>query len=208
MLRSEPVKRFQLMAAVLAMGAMCAAQMMSSHSQVNAAEHQAETQSPHAVAPSSRTMFGKECAIADTSYQSAIGLSRSPEGAWSVVSKDKRPGPNDNAVARVWHESNWMVDLHDAPGNGTAIHTGQMCFDENGQITHMIDRFMDTPKCGCMRYTSLSFDASGTAVKQEQKFVKVDTGAEIPVPEAAKGFPDVFGFRKLEQLPFYSLVKK
>jgi hypothetical protein len=152
-------------------------------------------------------MFGKECAIADPSLPRAIGLSRSPEGAWSVVSKDKRPGPNDNAVARVWHESNWMVDMHDAPGDGTTIHTGQMCFDEKGQLTRMIDRYMDAPKCDCLRYTALSFDASGKTVKREQKFVKVDTGAEISGPAAATGFPEVFGFRRLEQLPFYSLVK-
>lgn len=203
------MKQFRLMAAVLTMAGMCAAQMTPSHSQANAAVPQAATtQNPHSVTPSSRTMFGKECAIADTSYQSAIGLSRSPEGAWSVVSKEKRPGPNDNAVARVWHESNWMVDFHDAPGDGTMIHTGQMCFDETGQITRMIDRYMNTPKCDCMRYTALSFDATGKAVKQEQKFVKVGTGAEIAAPEAARNFPEVFGFRKLEQLPFYSLVKK
>jgi hypothetical protein len=153
-------------------------------------------------------MFGKECGIADTSSQSALGLTRSPEGQWSVVTKDKRPGNNDNAVARVWRESNWMVDMHDAPGNGTTIHTGQMCFDANGQILRMIDRYMDAPKCDCMRFTSLSFDPSGKVVKQEQKYVKADTGAEIAAPAEAKEFPAVFEFRRLNQLPFYALVKK
>jgi hypothetical protein len=58
-----------------------------------------------------------------------------------------------------------------------------------------------------MRYTSLSFDASGK-VTQEQRFVRVDTGAEIAAPAAAKGFPEVFAFRRLDQLPFYLMVKK
>ncbi len=71
----------------------------------------------------------------------------------------------------------------------------------------MIDRYMDVPSCGCMRYTSLNLDVNGKVV-QDQKFVKVDTGAEIAAPAAAKGFPEVFGYRKLEQLPFYSKVKK
>lgn len=164
-------------------------------------------QNPHAGTQSSRAAFGKECGISNYSSERAMGLSRSPEGQWSVVTKDKRPGPNDNALARVWHESHWMVDLHDSPGDGTTMHTGQMCFDGNGLITRLIDRYMDVPKCDCMRYTSLSFDASGKAAKQE-KYVKVGTGAEIAAPAAAKSFPEAFGFRKLEQLPFYSLVKQ
>jgi hypothetical protein len=201
------VNRLGFVAAVLMISTICGAQMISSHPQSSGADAHAGIKNPHGTTPSSRTVFGKECGISDTSYQSAIGLSRSPEGSWSVVTKDRRPGPNDNAVARVWHESNWMVDMHDAPGDGTTIHTGQMCFDANGQLTRMIDRYMDTPKCDCLRYTSLTFDGSGQ-MKQEQSFVKVDTGAEISAPAAAKGFPEVFGFRKLEQLPFYALVKK
>jgi hypothetical protein len=210
------VKRLGLVAAVLMISAMGAAQMMSSHPQANGADPHAGMQNmpqnpgqnPHSSTQSSRAMFGKECGIADYSSQSAAGFSRSPEGQWSAVTKDKRPGPNDNALARVWHESHWMVDLHDSPGDGTTMHTGQMCFDANGQIMRMIDRYMDVPKCGCMRYTALNFDASGKAAKQEQKYVKVDTGAEIAAPAAGKNFPETFGFRRLEQLPFYSLVKK
>lgn len=201
------MRRLGFGAAVLVMSTMCAAQMMSSHPRADGADSHTGMRNPHGATPSSRTMFGKECDISDTSYQSAIGLSRSPQGTWSVVTKEKRPGANDNAVARVWRESNWMVDIHDAPGEGTTIHTGQMCFDANGQMIRMIDRFMDVPECDCLRYTSLSFDGSGKA-KQEQKFLKADTGAEIAAPTAAKGFPEVFGFRRLEQLPFYSLVKK
>jgi len=51
-------------------------------------------------------------------------------GEWSEAVAGKHLGPSDNAVARVWHERNWMVDMHEAPGAGmTSIHTGQMCFD-------------------------------------------------------------------------------
>ena len=200
------MRRLGVVASVLIVPVLCAAQMMSSHPQIGANPH-AGMGSGHGTTPSSRTVFGKRCGIADVSPQSAVVLSHSPEGKWSVLSGDKPGGPNDNAVARVWRESNWMVDLHDAPGDGRTIHTGQMCFDAKGQLTHMIDRYMDTPGCGCMRYTSLNVDTNGK-VQQEQKFVKVDTGAEIATPAAAKGFPDVFGYRKLDQLPFYSIVKQ
>lgn len=200
------MNRLGVVAAVLIVPVFCAAQMMSSHPQGVADPHSG-TGSPHGTTPSSRTVFGKSCSISDTSPKSATVLSRSPDGQWTLLVDDKRPGPNDNAAARVWRETNWMVDLHDAPGDGKTIHTGQMCFDANGQLTHMIDRYMDVPSCGCMRYTSLNLDVNGKVV-QDQKFVKVDTGAEIAAPAAAKGFPEVFGYRKLEQLPFYSKVKK
>lgn len=202
------MKRVWLVAAVLMVSGLCTAQMMSSHPQTNGAvDPHAGVQSPHGGAPSSRTVFGRECGINDTSPQSALGLSRSPQG-WSLVTPEKPRGPNDGAVARVWRETSWMVDVHDAPGDGRTIHTGQMCFDSNGQLTRMIDRYIDLPKCNCMRYTALSLDANGGVVKQEQKFISLDKGAEMTLPEAAKGFPAVFGFRRIEQLPFYSLVKK
>jgi hypothetical protein len=101
-----------------------------------------------------------------------------------------------------------MVDVHEAPAAATTMHTGQMCFAASGQLTRMIDRYMDMPRCSCMRYTALDFDANGHTVKQEQTFVNANTGVPMAAPEAAKGFPEVFGFRKLDQLPFYSLVKK
>ncbi len=192
-------------AALLMVPVFCAAQMMSSHPQSGADPHSG-TGNPHGATPSSRTIFGKSCNISDTSPKSATVLSRSPDGQWTLLG-DRQPGPKDNAAARVWRETNWMVDLHDAPGDGRTIHTGQMCFDASGRLTHMIDRYMDVPSCGCMRYTSLRFDASGKAV-EEQKFVKVGTGAEIAAPAAAKAFPEVFGYRKLQELPFYSKVKK
>jgi len=34
------------------------------------------------------------------------------------------------------------------------------------------------------------------------------TGAPMAAPEAAKGFPEVWEFRRVEQLPFYSLLKR
>jgi hypothetical protein len=36
----------------------------------------------------------------------------------------------------------------------------------------------------------------------------METGAEMAAPEAAKGFPEVFGYRRIEQLPFYTLLQK
>jgi len=202
------VKHSGLMALLLAASAMCVAQGMPSHAQMSTVDPHAGGGSPHGVVPSSRTVFGSECGLKDVSLNHAIVLSRSPQAAWALVDPAKAPGPNDTAVARIWRESYWMVDLHDAPGDGSTIHTGQMCFDPKGQITRMIDRYMDLKKCKCMRYTAANFDESGKAVKQEQKFVNMDTGVEMAAPGMAKDLPEVFGYRKLEQLPFYPLVKK
>jgi hypothetical protein len=181
------------------MAAMCMAQ----HGQSD--EGDAHT----GIMPSSRTDFGKDCGIADTSAESAIGVVRSGDGEWTALSPGGRPGSTDTAVARVWRESNWMVDMHGALGQGMAtIHTGQMCFDPQGHITYMIDRFMEMSSCGCVRFTSITFGNDGRITRREQKFVKMATGAEMAAPEAAKEFPEVWDFRKVEQLPFYSLVKK
>ena len=88
------------------------------------------------------------------------------------------------------------------------MHTGQMCFDGQGRITLMIDRYMEMAQCRCLRFTSLAFAADGKVTKREQSFVSVMTNAPMDMPDAAKGFPDVWEFRKVEQLPFYSLLKK
>jgi hypothetical protein len=122
-----------------------------------------------------------------------------------VVTDGKRPGPKDNAAARVWRETNWMVDLHDAPG--PAMHAGQMCFAADGHVMLMTDDYMDISSCACVRYTAQSFDENGRVVLHHQIFVSTATGAEIPAPAVAKGFPDVWEFRRVEQLPFYSLLK-
>jgi hypothetical protein len=163
---------------------------------------------PQGVAPSSRTDFGSLCGIRDTAAQRAVRLTRSGSGKWSVAGADKRPGSGDNMAARVWHESNWMVDLHDAPGRSVpVIHTGQMCFDGQGRLTRMIDRYMELAQCRCMRFTSLTFATDGTVTRREERFVDEMTGAEIgQQPPAAKAFPGVWPFRRLEQLPFYSLL--
>jgi hypothetical protein len=91
----------------------------------------------------------------------------------------------------------------------TKMHTGQMCFSPQGRIFLMLDRYMDMPGCNCMRYTALTIDeASGRVVRREQHFLDVTSGNEIASPESAKEFPSIWEFRRLEQLPFYSLVKK
>jgi hypothetical protein len=111
-------------------------------------------------------------------------------------------------AARVWHQGYWMVDLHDAPAASPAMHTGQLCFDGQGRITLMIDRYMEMEKCRCLRFTSLSFAADGKVTRREQTFVNAMTNAPMDAPDAAKGFPDVWGFRNVDQLPFYPLLKK
>jgi hypothetical protein len=149
--------------------------------------------------------FEQLCGISDSSPQSAVGLSRSPDGEWSVVTAEKRPGPGDNAAARVWRESNWMVDLHDVPG--PTLHAGRLCFGTTGTVILLTDDYMDLPSCGCIRYTAQSFNEKGQVMEHSQRFVSATTGAEIAAPAGAKGFPDVWKFRRVEQLPFYSLLK-
>jgi hypothetical protein len=157
----------------------------------------------------SRTTFGSECGMRDTSPQRALRFTRSSDGKWIVLSANKRPGSGDTMAARVWHEAKWMVDIHDTLGTASPVtHSGQMCFDRQGRITLMIDRYMELAQCRCMRYTSLAFDADGKVMRREQAFVDEMTGAPMDAPAAAKGFPDVWEFRRVEQLPFYSLLKK
>ncbi len=160
------------------------------------------------VVPSNRVTFGSECGIRDTSKQTALHFVRSTGGKWTLAGAGKHSGSGDDIAARVWHQGNWMVDLHDAPASSPVMHTGQMCFDGQGRITLMIDRYMEMAQCRCLRFTSLAFAADGKVTKREQSFMSVMTNAPMDMPDAAKGFPDVWEFRKVEQLPFYSLLKK
>jgi len=154
----------------------------------------------------SRTEFGQGCGIQDTSLESARGFRRSADGEWAVFHGGA--GARDSEMARVWRESNWMVDMHGALGEGMAtMHTGQMCFDPQGRITHMIDRYMEMIQCGCIRFTLVVFSPDGRVTRRQQRFITIATGTEIEAPEVAKEFPDVWDFRKVEQLPFYALVK-
>ncbi len=198
------MKRLGVAAAVLMLSMMCAAQRVALQPQANGAAP--GPQSADEGAKAGRVQFGELCGIADTTPQSAIGLSRSPEGEWKVIPAGQRSGPKDNAAARVWHENTWMVDVHDAPG--PTMHAGQMCFGATGQLMILIDNYIDMPNCACLRSTSLRFDVRGTVVQQEQSFNNVITGAKMAAPESAKGFPEVFGFRRVEQLPFYPLLKR
>ena len=99
-----------------------------------------------------------------------------------------------------------MVDLHDAPG--PTVHVGRLCFGASGTVILLTDDYLDIPGCGCIRFTAQSFDEEGKVVLHHQRFVDATTGAEIAAPAAAKGFPEVWEYRRVEQLPFYWLLKK
>ena len=158
---------------------------------------------------SGRTNFGSLCGVGDTDAQRAMHLARSKDGKWSVIASNQKPGAGNDMGARIWHEKNWMVDLNDTPPQTSpVIHTGQMCFDPQGRLTLMIDRYTELAECRCMRFTSLTFAADGTVKEQEEKFVDEMSGREMPKPDSAKGFPSVWQYRHLDQLPFYSLLKK
>lgn len=203
------MKRLGMVWAVVMISAMCAAQMTAPQAPGNGADPHAGMQGAGGSVQSSRGDFGMECGIADSSPQSALRVIRSAEGEWSAASPEMRLGPTNSAVARVWHERNWMVDMHESPGTGmTTMHTGQMCFDAQGRITLMIDRYMEMMTCRCMRFTLLAFATDGRATRRVRRFVNASSGTEIEEPAVAGGFPEVWSFRKVEQLPFYPLVKK
>jgi hypothetical protein len=204
------VRRLGFGAAVLMLAtigaAQVAAQNMPSQPRGNPADAPQGMAEPEQGVESKRIGFGRLCGIADTASLSAIALTRSAKGEWSVVRAGTHPEPGANAAARVWREANWMVDLHDTPG--PVMHTGQMCFAAGGQLILQTDDYMDRFNCACIRFTAQRFDESGKVKIYKQWFVNVETGAEIAAPEAAGKFPEVFGFRRVEQLPFYPLVKK
>lgn len=203
------MKRTALAGAVALMAVMCSAQMMPLHPQTGGDGSHAGMQSSPGIAPSSQPEFGMACGIHDLSLESSSGFRRSDEGEWSALSAGSGPGTTGSEMARVWHDSNWMVDMHGALGpNMATMHTVQMCFDPQGRITYNIDRFVEMAECGCMRFTSITFATDGRVTRREQKFVTVPTGSEIEAPEAAKRFPEVWDFRTLQQLPFYSLLKR
>lgn len=164
------------------------------------------------VVPSSRQDFGMQCGIQNPLPQASLRFFRGAGGEWKKVSSDERPGPSDTGLARLWHEHTWMADLHDsaAPGlNVTQMHTGQMCFDPYGNIVRLLDRYMDMPGCNCMRFTSLTFDsATGRVVRRERYYLNASTGQPMDEPAGGKDFPEVWPYRRVDQLPFFSLVKQ
>lgn len=202
------MKRAGLSALVVMGIALCAAMGVPAICVAQAAPQAGGAEGSHGVVPSDRFTFGGECGIRDTAPQKALQFVLSAGGKWMAVSAAKRPGAGDEMAARVWHQGHWMVDLHDAPGPQSPVtHTGQMCFDGQGRITLMIDRYMEMAQCRCLRFTSLAFAVDGKVTKRQQTFVNVLTNEPIDMPEMAKGFPDVWEYRKVDQLPFYSLLK-
>ncbi len=158
---------------------------------------------------SNRANFGKECGIQDPSPESASGFVLSSEGEWSALSAGGGPGMSDNLVARVWHDSNWMVEMHGALGPEMAtMHVGEMCFDPQGRITFLVDRFTEMLACGCMRVATLTFANDGRVTRRDNQFVKIATGEEIAAPESAGDFPEVWIVHKLEELPFSAMLKR
>ena len=160
----------------------------------------------HSAIAVSRSEFGSECGIQDTSDPAAAEFSRSPEGEWSAASSST--GGEVVETARLWHETNYMLDLHGVLGSGmSSMHSGLMCFDAQGQLTRAFDRYMDALRCGCQRLTTITYAADGTLTGWEQKFVDLRTRDLVKPPADTKDFPDVWEFHRMDQLPFYSLLK-
>jgi hypothetical protein len=201
------MKRTAWLGAVVLMAVMGAAQAMLAW-QTGDDPH-AASQSPSADLRSNRAEFGAICGVQNTSDESAAGFVMSGDGEWTALPVGAGPTGIDQAMARVWHESNWMVDMHAALEPGMAgMHSGQLCFDPEGHITFMVDRYMATMQCGCARVTSLTFAKDGRLTRRDNRFVSMSTGEVIAEPQAASDFPDVWDVRKLEQLPFSPLMKK
>jgi hypothetical protein len=159
--------------------------------------------------PSSRIDFGTLCGVQDTSLRSAMRFARSSSGKWGFAAPERHSEYANGMAARAWHEKNWMVDIHDSPANQPAvIHTGQFCFDAQGRITRMIDRYMELAQCRCMRFTSLTFAPNGAVEKRELDYADALSGMKIGEPASARDLPPIWSYRRLDQLPFYKLLKK
>jgi hypothetical protein len=203
------MKRAALAGAVVLMAALCTAPAMLAWQPQMGGDPHSEAQNPSGDMHANRSGFGASCGIQDTSDQSAAGFVMSGNGQWSVLDAGSGPAGSSTAVARVWRASNWMVDMHGAlEGGMAAMHSGQMCFDPQGRITFMDDRYMEMMACGCMRITSLTFAPDGRVTRRATRFVRMATGEEIAAPGSAGNFPDVWDVRKLEQLPFSPLLKR
>lgn len=184
-------------AVVLLIAASCAAQ--------GPLPGEGDFQGLHSATAVSRSEFGGECGIQDTSDSAAVKFSGSPDGEWS-------PGGSSRGIAeaaRLWHETNYMVDMHGAPGPGmSSMHSGMMCFDAQGRVTRIFDRYMDVLGCGCQRLTTFAFAGDGKLTGWDQTFVDLKTEAAIKPPQDAQDYPKVWEFHRLDELPFYSLMKE
>ena len=169
--------------------------------------HGAMGQNPHGTMPSSRVRFAKECGITNPTMSQAVVLTRSKSGQWSRVTKTTPPSPTDSALVRAWHEKTWVVEFQEADESGDAIHIAEMCFNAKGSITRILDRYINMPKCGCMRVISATYDAAGKSVKREQTFYKGDSSQKIAAPASSGTLPAPMEYRNLEQLPFYESLK-
>ena len=139
-----------------------------------------------------RSEFGRECGIGDTSDEVAAEFVRSPEGEWSAGGG---AGGGLVETARLCHEKNWMVAMHGELGAGMpSMHSGQMCFDAQGRVTRILDRYMDVLRCGCQRLTTFAFAGDGKLTGWEQTFVDLRTGAAIKPPPDAEDYPRVWEF--------------
>ena len=201
------MRRIGLLTALLALWVSVAAAQVTSHGGMNGDNPHGSAGTPTDIT-SSREQFGHVCGIADTSPQHAQAFRRTPSGQWQPMETTSIPTIGDSAAARIWRQGNWMVDIHDGSGRGNpTIHTGQMCYDPQGRLRLMLDRFMEMAQCGCVRFTSVTYAEDGRITRRQQHYIKMATGAEMTEPEAAKDFPPLWEYRKLQQLPFFSLVK-
>lgn len=190
--------------------ASVASAQVSSH-QTTPAGKQAQGSAPkgaHMGGASSRQVFAAECGIRDANLQRAMYLSRGQNGVWKKVSPEAPAGDKDTALARVWHEQAWVVALHESNAAGDAMHTADMCFRPDGSISKIVDKYIDVPKCNCMRVTETTFDASGKLTAKQQVYASPQAGQKLSqAPAAAAGFPKVYEFKRVDQLPFAGMLR-
>ncbi len=185
----------------------CFAQVSSHAPAINAPAHGAMGPGPHGMKSSSRVQFAKACGISNPSMSRAITLTRNNSGSWSRVTKTAPAAPTDSALVRAWHEKAWVVEVQEADAAGDSMHIADMCFNQKGNVTRIVDKYINMPKCGCMRVTESAFNAAGKLVKSEQSFYKGDSPEKVAKPASASMFPAPFEHTKLEQLPFWGFLK-
>ena len=157
--------------------------------------------------------FAARCGgVGEVSRESGFWLKRSRSGEWASFTLDRPPDESStDAFAIAWHRSNWMVDIEENLDEGKELlpsrHTGIFCFDGQGQVLYMTDYFLGT-QCHCLRVGRLSFTPEGRIDKREVEITSLETGRDMREPEQSGALPEIWGFRRLNQLPFYSLLKK
>ena len=156
---------------------------------------------------SKRAEMAKECGIAEAGLEKGTTLTRRADGSWAPMKTEADMKTTDTGMARVWHEKSWFVDMQETSAAGDTMHITRMCFQPDGSLSKVSDQYMAPNQCGCTRLTDVSY-SGGKETKREENFYKIANHEKIATPKDAASYPKLPEIKKIEQAPFYGLVKK